>query len=161
MKTMRFQFRLLLVTMLFSVLTFSCSQDNQIAPDNGSKLQTNEQAYKNIMNARANYSGIPFEITKVEKVGNTLKIDVEGGCTEANYKIVWNGILLTSYPEQTHLVVSYENNSDETCTDSKKFTLEVDMEKLFGRTDIVVHVANGSKVKGVSVDPDGAVSNQP
>ena len=30
-----------------------------------------------------------------------------------------------------------------------------------GRTDIVVYVANGSKVKDVSVDPDGAVTNQP
>lgn len=158
---MRFQFRLLIVTILFSVLAFSCSQDNQIAPDNGSKLQTNEQVYKNIMNARANYNGTTFEITKVEKLGNILKIDVKGGCSEANYKIVWNGILLTSYPEQTHLVVNYENNSGETCTDSKTFTLEVDMEKLFGRTDIIVHVANGSKVKDLTVDPNGTVTNKP
>ncbi len=53
MKMMKFQIRLVLVTMLFSVLAFSCSQDNQITPaDKNSKLQTNEQEYNSILNAR-------------------------------------------------------------------------------------------------------------
>lgn len=157
---MKFQIRLLLVTMLMSVLAFSCSQDNQITPDTKSKLQTNEQEYNRIVSARSTYSGTTFEITKVTRDGNLLKIDVEGGCNEANYKIVWNGIALMSYPMQTGIVLSYEDKPGETCTDSKKFTLEVDMLKLFGTTEMIVHVANGSKVKDISVDPDGSVSNR-
>lgn len=159
---MKFQIRLLLVTMLMSVLAFSCSQDNQITPDPGtkSKLQTNEQEYYRIVSARSMYSGTTFEITKVTRDGNLLKIDVEGGCNEANYKIVWSGIALMSYPMQTGIVLSYEDKPGETCTDSKKFTLEVDMLKLFGTTEMIVHVANGSKVKDISVDPDGSVSNR-
>lgn len=161
MKMMKFQIRLVLVTMLLSVLAFSCSQDNQITPtDKNSKLQTNEQEYNRILNARTTYSGTTFEITKVTRDGNLLKIDVEGGCNEANYKIVWSGIALMSYPMQTGIVLNYEDKPGETCTDSKKFTLEVDMLKLFGTTDIIVHVANGSKVKDVSVDPDGSVSDR-
>lgn len=160
MKMMRTQIRLLLVTMLLSVLAFSCSQDNKIEPDKSSKLQTNEQEYNKILSARSTYSGTTFEITKVTREGDVMKIDVEGGCDQANYKIVWNGIALLSYPMQTGIVVNYEDTPGETCTDKKKFTLEVDMLKLFGTTDIIVHVANGSKVKDISVDPDGSVSNR-
>ena len=154
------QIRLLLVTTLLSVLAFSCSQDNHIEPDKNSKLQTNEQEYHKIINARSTYSGTTFEITKVTREGNLMKIDVEGGCDEANYKIVWSGIALMSYPMQTGIVVNYEDKPGEICTDKKKFTLEVDMLKLFGTTDIILHVANGSKVKDISVDPDGAVSDR-
>jgi hypothetical protein len=160
MKMMKFQIRLLLVTMLFSVLAFSCSQDNKIEPDKNSKLQTNKQEYDKILTARSTYSGTTFEITKVTREGNLMKIDVEGGCNEANYKIVWDGIALLSFPMQAAIVVSYEDTPGETCTDPKKFTLEVDILKLFGTTDVIVHVANGSKVKDISVDPDGSVSNR-
>ncbi|RFS14985.1 hypothetical protein D0T08_18045 [Emticicia sp. C21] len=160
MKMMRTQIRLLIVTLLLSVLAFSCSQDNKIEPDKNSKLQTNEQEYHKIINARSTYSGTTFEITKVTREGDLMKIDVEGGCDIANYKIVWSGIALMSYPMQTGIVVNYEDKVGETCTDKKKFTLEVDMLKLFGTTDIIVHVANGSKVKDISVDPDGSVSNR-
>lgn len=160
MKMMKFQIRLVLVTMLLSVLAFSCSQDNQITPASKSKLQTNEEEYNKIINARATYSGTTFEITKVTREGDLMKIDVQGGCNEANYKIVWSGIALMSFPMQTGIVVNYESTPGETCTANNKYTLEVDMLKLFGTTDIIVHVANGSKVKDISVDPDGSVSNR-
>src|SRR6218665_813879 len=160
MKMMKFQIRLLLVTLLLSVLAFSCSQDNQIVPDKSSRLQTNEQEYNKIINTRSTYSGTTFEITKVTREGDIMKIDVEGGCSEDNYKIVWSGIALMSYPMQTGIVVNYEDNAEVTCTGNMKFTLEVDMLKLFGTTDIIVHVANGSKVKDISVDPDGSVSDR-
>ena len=154
------QIRLLLVTLLFSVLAFSCSQENKIEPDKSSKLQTNEQEYNKIIKARSTYSGTTFEITKVTREGNLMKIDVEGGCDVANYKIVWSGVALMSWPMQTGIVVNYEDTPGVTCTDKKKFTLEVDMLKLFGTTEIIVHVANGSKVKDISVDPDGSVSDR-
>ncbi len=161
MKKTTFQLSILLTAICCTLLMFSCRQENDITPDkNGElQLQTNEAEYKRLMNARTTYTGTSFEITGVSRTNKLLRIDVEGGCELSGFKLVWDGTMLLSYPAQTRLVLVYEGKTD--CKAGLKHTLDVDMEKFFGETNLIVHVANGSKVADVSINPDGSVTNQP
>lgn len=161
--TMKLQVRLLFLALLGAFVMVACNRNNNVAPEkeDGFQLQTNSEEYTKLVNARTEYKGTPFEIKSVTRDGDILKISVEGGCLESDYKIVWDGILMESYPEQARLVVYHEQTQNVQCLVIGKFTLEVDMKKLFGRTGVIVHVANGSQVKDVTINPDGSVTDKP
>jgi hypothetical protein len=146
---------------LLLLLSFAaCNHDNQnVKPDPGSELNGD---YERIMKARADSHGVPFEISNIVLTGNTLAIDVKGGCSADDFKTIWNGLIFESYPQQIHLVVANESNNDA-CEPKGSYTLQVDLKKLIGDsfnpTDFVVTVSNGSKVADTVVDENGSVSN--
>ncbi|MGG7665194.1 hypothetical protein [Dyadobacter sp. BHUBP1] len=146
-------------------VSFSCNRENNISPnpDEGLLVQTNGAEYSKLMAGRETFDGTPFEITKVTREGNTLKIDVTGGGGIENYKIVWDGSLMLSYPMQARLVVAYNTPDGAQDTALHNYTLEMDLQKLFGTTanasEVIVHVANGSKKQDKVVDPNGSTSN--
>ncbi|WP_353719860.1 hypothetical protein [Dyadobacter sp. 676] len=146
-------------------VSFSCNRENNISPDpdGGPLVQTNGAEYSKLMAGRETFDGTPFEITKVTREGNSLKIDVTGGGGIENYKIVWDGSLMLSYPMQARLVVAYNTPDGAQDTAMHDYTLEVDLQKLFGNaanaSEVIVHVANGSKKQDKVVDPNGSTSN--
>ncbi|MNL75520.1 hypothetical protein D3C87_2013410 [compost metagenome] len=87
---------------------------------------------------------------------------MKGGCSADDFKTIWNGEILESYPQQINLVVANESNNDG-CDPKGSYTLQVDLKKLIGDsfnpTDFVVRVSNGSKVADKVVDEKGSVSN--
>ncbi|GGH32289.1 hypothetical protein ACN9ML_10650 [Dyadobacter endophyticus] len=147
--------------LLLSLLSFvACDHNNQnVKPDPGSELNGD---YERIMKSRADSRGVPFEIPNIVLTGNTLAIDVKGGCSADDFKTIWNGEILESYPQQINLVVANESNNDG-CDPKGSYTLQVDLKKLIGDsfnpTDFVVRVSNGSKVADKVVDEKGSVSN--
>jgi len=147
--------------LLLSLLTIgACNHNNQnVKPDPGSELNGD---YERIMKSRADSHGVPFEISKIVLTGNTLAIDVKGGCSADDFKTIWNGLIFESYPQQINLVVANESNNDA-CEPKGSYTLQVDLKKLIGDsfnpTDFVVTVSNGSKVADKVVDENGNVSN--
>ncbi|MFD2569268.1 hypothetical protein ACFSUS_01400 [Spirosoma soli] len=147
-----------------STALISCNHANEATPKqpSGTATQTNQAEYQRLMNARQQYTGVTFDITSVQRQGDVLTIQVKGGCSADNYKVVWNGYLMQSYPMQTNLVVAYEGNSN--CSTPGAYTLTVDLKALLGSvaspSETQVQVSNGSKVKDVVVDPSGVVSNK-
>lgn len=155
------------ITLLLTVLTisFACNKENNIAPepDNGLLVQTNLDEYNRLMAARETFNGTPFEIKNVDRTGNTLKIQVAGAGGIENYKVVWDGSLMLSYPMQARLVVGYDAPDGAQDAMLHDYTLEVDLQKLFGSaadaSEVIVHVSNGSKKQDTVVDPNGSTSN--
>lgn len=156
------------VAFLFLVVlsvSFSCNRENNIppGPEGGPLVQTNRDEYSKLMAGRENFDGTPFEITKVTREGNSLKIDVTGGGGIEHYKVVWDGSLMLSYPMQARLVVAYNTPDGVQDAAMHDYTLEVDLQKLFGNSanaaEVIVHVANGSKKQDKVVDPNGSSSN--
>ncbi|MBO9611239.1 MAG: hypothetical protein J7619_01020 [Dyadobacter sp.] len=147
--------------LLLSLLSFgACDHNNEnVKPDPGNELKGD---YERIMKGRADSKGVPFEISKIVLTGNTLAIDVAGGCSADDFKTIWNGVVLLSYPQQINLVVANESNNDS-CQPKGSYTLQVDLKKLIGDsfnpTDFMVTVSNGSKVADKVVDENGNVSN--
>ncbi|KAA0992287.1 hypothetical protein [Dyadobacter aurulentus] len=164
MKT-QFSQRTTLLLLLVLFISFSCNKENNIAPepDNGLLIQTNRDEYNKLMAARETFDGTPFEIKNVDRTGNTLKIHVTGAGGIENYKVVWDGSLMLSYPMQARLVVGYDTPDGVQDAMMHDYTLEVDLQKLFGSaadaSDVIVHVSNGSKKQDTTVDPDGSTSS--
>lgn len=146
-------------------VSFSCNRENNISPDphEGPLVQTNGAEYSKLMAGREAFDGTPFEITKVTREGNALKINVTGGGGIEHYKVVWDGSLMLSYPMQARLVVAYDTPDGAQDAAMHDYTLEVDLQKLFGKeinpSEVVVHVANGSKKQDKVDDPNGSTSN--
>ncbi|MCF2501958.1 hypothetical protein L0663_01090 [Dyadobacter sp. CY107] len=164
MKT-QFSQRITLLLLLVLAISFSCNRENNIAPeqDLGLLIQTNSGEYNKLMAARETFDGTPFEIKEVVRTGNTLKIQVTGAGGIENYKVVWDGLLLESYPMQAKLVVGYDVPDGVQDAMLHNYTLEVDLQKLFGSvanaSDVTVQVSNGSKKQDTVVDPDGSTSS--
>ncbi|CAG5018412.1 hypothetical protein DYBT9275_05996 [Dyadobacter sp. CECT 9275] len=162
MKT-KFIIRFVFLALSAAVFTFSCNQENTVAPDGDAFLQTSAEKYNKLMTARETFKGTPFEIDGVEREANILKINVSGAGGIENYKIVWDGILMESYPMMTRLVVSYDLPDGVQTTVINHYTLTVDLQKLFGGSvdaaDVNVQVSNGSKEDDKVIDPDGNVSS--
>jgi len=158
---------LMRITLLLFVLaiSFACNKENNIAPepDSGPLVQTNRDEYNKLMAARETFDGTPFEIKSIDRTGNTLKIQVTGAGNIDNYKVVWDGSLMLSYPMQARLVVGYDAPDGVHDAMLHDYTLEVDLQKLFGSaanaSEVIVHVSNGSKKQDTVVDPNGSVSN--
>ncbi len=158
---------LMRITLLLFILaiSFACNKENNIAPelDNGLLVQTNRNEYQRLMAARETFDGTPFEIKNIERTRNTLKIQVTGAGGIENYKVVWDGLLLESYPMQAKLVVGYDVPNGVQDAMLHDYTLEVDLQKLFGSTanasEVIVYVSNGSKKQDTTVDPNGSTSS--
>ena len=158
---------LMRITLLLFILaiSFACNKENKIAPEpgNGLLVQTNRNEYQRLKAARETFAGTPFEIKNVERTGNTLKIQVTGVGGIENYKVVWDGLLLESYPMQAKLVVGYDVPNGVQDAMLHDYTLEVDLQKLFGSTanasEVIVYVSNGSKKQDTTVDPNGSTSS--
>jgi hypothetical protein len=163
MKTL-FSQRVRLLFLFVLAISFSCNRENNVAPGPDLDfLQTSGKEYQRLMAERETFEGTPFEIQKVVREGNILKIDISGAGGIDNYKVVWDGVLLESFPMQANLVVGYDAPDGVQDAMLHNYTLEVDLQKLFGSaanaSDVTVQVSNGSKKQDTVIDPDGSTSS--
>lgn len=160
MGRINFSMRFLPAIIFIALMTFSCNQENKISPGPGSDLQTNQEEYKKLIQARIDYDGAVFEIAEIKRTDDVISIIIEGKGNADDYKIVWSGIFLESFPMITGLVVAYEGESQSGA--SGRHTLTVDLKKLFGEhvnpDHVTVNVSNGSKPVDNAVDPNGVVT---
>lgn len=135
---------------LLLVAAYSCSKDdntngdnlNALIPPSGHKLSysANKSLYSKADTTRKNGDGnkvsAPFQIDKVKKEGDILKVTVSfsGGCSEHTFKVIWSGQILLTDPCQINLILTH-NDQDDTCTENVTETLEIDLKKLFGDAD--------------------------
>ncbi|WAC14114.1 hypothetical protein [Dyadobacter pollutisoli] len=154
----------LLATATF--LLFACS-DKDAAPLGDPKellVQTNAEEFARLIAAREKHEGSIFEIKALKREGNILKVTVEGPGGVDNYKVVWSGILLESYPMQTGIVVAYSRLGEVQHEAIMTHELTIDLQELFGPNidpkDVTVNVSNGSQPIDSSIDPNGTVSSK-
>ncbi len=109
-----------------------------------------------------NYSDA-FEIEKVERTGNLLNVTLayRGNCEINKFDVIWDGILLESWPMQTRLIIK---RSASNCDDKelKKEILSIDLVELIGDKVLVegtvFYVSNGSKTPD-EANADAVVTN--
>lgn len=109
-----------------------------------------------------NYSDA-FEIEKVERTGNLLNITLsyQGNCETNKFDVIWDGILLESWPMQTQLIIK---RSVSNCDDKgvKKEILSIDLVELIDDKVLVegtiFYVSNGSKTPD-EANADAVVTN--
>jgi hypothetical protein len=162
----------LLAIMLFLGLSLmNCRKSKQALiepPASNVKTQNSALEYANLMNARANFKGYPFDILEIKRTDNILKIMVEGGCDTQAYKVIWDGVINFTEPANpnmvlgsTNLIISHEPISQVQCLAIMKHTIEIDLKKLLGNaytSSINVLISNASKVEDKIVDPKGVVT---
>jgi hypothetical protein len=145
------------------VFVYACSPESVTSDAQGADaVIVNAAEYSQVMNARMNMPtplSAAFEILTVERVGSMLKIELTGGCEVSNYKVIWDGKVMESHPEQINLVVVYENTSNDECI-AVTHNLVVNLSALLGLDagGMMVNLYNGSKVRGFVVDENGIVA---
>jgi hypothetical protein len=154
--------RFLFISFFAIVLLMSCEQPET---DSGAEealdvnLLKSPDKYADILANREQQSMQTFTIEDVKREGDLLKINVKGGCSASAFKIIWDGAIMLSYPEQVNLVLTHESDQDG-CDNTNTFLITVDLSKIFGThnpSDVIVNIANGSKKEDKSLNPNGSV----
>ncbi|MEO6283197.1 MAG: hypothetical protein ABIN80_23980 [Dyadobacter sp.] len=166
MKQIKITASSLFLFVVATFLLFACN-DKDAAPLGDPKelqLQTNAEEFARLLAAREKHEGPTFEIKNLKREGNVLKIIVEGPGSVASYKVVWDGVLLESYPAQARIVLAYSQTGEVEHTAILTHELTVDLKELFGPNidpkDVTVNVSNGSQPIDTAIDPNGSVSNK-
>ena len=165
MKNVRQTIQLLAFFAVIILISSCSSKVTEPNPDSNSfAFEKDSKEYAKILATRSTTNDKEkFEIKEIKKEGDKLQIVVTGGCNINNYKVVWNGVILESYPAMINLVVVFQQSSEIECMAILDHTLELDLKKTLGEwynpKDYHIIVSNGSKVADKLVDPDGNVSD--
>jgi hypothetical protein len=166
MKNIKITIQSLFLVVVTAFLLFACNDKD--APPLGDpkelQVQTNAEEFARLLAAREQHEGPTFEIKDLKRDGNILKITVEGPGSVASYKVVWDGVLLESYPAQARIVLAYSRTGEIQHEAILTHELTIDLKELFGPNidpaDVTVHVSNGSQPIDTTIDPNGSVSNK-
>ncbi|PHQ56035.1 MAG: hypothetical protein COC16_04035 [Lutibacter sp.] len=150
------------------ILSTSCSNTgNDIEPEKLGKVNliANKQAYENAESNRENGTGNelsdPFSIESVERIGNILKVKVTytGGCEKHTFDLLWNEVVILTYPCQINLILTHNANGDK-CEAQITEIIEIDLDEFISGGEYtttcnlnVFSVLNGSD------NPDGIVTS--
>lgn len=158
---MKTTLRCLILITTFGLLFLGCKKSEKNSETNlEENLLKSPKKYESLISKRSDGTGT-FSITDIKRNGNILTVSVTGGCKPENFKFVWNGLILLSYPAQIHLVL--HNDNPESCGTENQFNLTVDVSKIVSNNDsdkYIFHVANGSVKRDTSLNPDGSVSSK-
>lgn len=152
-------FVMLLITtagLLFSCEKSEKSQDETLDVN----LIKSPDKFAELMEKRTNESGT-FTIEDIKRNADILTISVKGGCKAEDFRVVWDGVILLSYPGQIRLLLN--NEATDGCANENKFSISVNLSKILGNRDpkdFVFHVANGSVKQDKSLNPNGTVSTK-
>ena len=116
--------------------------------------------YEQLLAKRSNTEG-SFSIEDIKRNGDILTISVKGGCAEDDFQMVWDGLILTTYPSIVRLVL--HNTASKGCDKDNRLNVEVNLSKIIGKhafKDYVFQVSNGSVKQDHSLNPDGSVSSK-
>lgn len=91
-----------------------------------------------------------FEITNIARKDSTLYITVSysATCEDANFDIVWDGIVTLSYPQTINLFLKLSAKNCSLSGDKKESSLEIDLAEFIGdnalSSETVFRVLNAS-----------------
>jgi hypothetical protein len=145
--------------LIFLLLTSSCKKsESEVMLDKN--LLRSAAKYNQIFNNRSDGEG-SFTIEDVKREENVMTIHVKGGCSTDDFQVIWDGVILESYPGQVRLIL--HNTTQNNCGKEKKLNIRIDLSKIIGNQDpkhLVFHVANGSVKQLKSLNPNGSVSSE-
>ena len=151
---------LVLVTPLFLMSACDPSQDTQLGDPVAldANLLKSPKLFESALQERSRVQSNVFKIQDVSRIGDDLVIDLKGGSTAEDFKVIWNGEVLLSYPAMLHLVVVYEGDERDFDPETE-LSIKVNLNRITpGYTDasqFVFHVYNGSAVAKTVLDPNG------
>lgn len=123
----------------------------------------NAEMYNNAQKLRSKDYSSAFDIEKVERDGKMLNVTLAylGKCEINKFDVIWDGILMESWPMQTLLIIK---RSASNCDDSmlKKEVLSIDLMEFIGDKALVegtvFYISNGSKTPDEE-NADSVVTN--
>jgi hypothetical protein len=87
----------------------------------------------------------PVFLNSLSVSGSLMDIDIgySGGCADHDFRVCWDGIALTSFPQQIGLDLSHDANGD-LCEAFFDVTMQVDLSSIVGTTPTVVSMLGDS-----------------
>jgi hypothetical protein len=154
---------------MFFLMIVSCSKDssgnNKVLDKGNYTFLTSAQDFNQAkLNRSEDYSSA-FEIVKVEKAGDTLSITVSflKGCEVNKFEIIWNGIIMETYPSTITLFVKRNTSTCGSPGDITTQVLSVNLKECIGDESLIkeatILLSNASKKTGTD-NADIAISNR-
>lgn len=155
-----------LLTVFFAALWFGACENKQIEKESTvdtieATVKADESEYRSLLQGRESYEGEVFDLKKVEREGHLLRLFVEGPCDIEAYSVNWDGVINFSEPAIANLAVGYTAKSQIQCLAFMTYTIEVDLQKAFGKNypeNLIVNVINASKKQDVRIDGNGTTT---
>lgn len=164
------------ITMLAVLLLFlgSCSKDTtnndrsndtQVLDKGSYTFQKSAVTYNEAKEKRSEEYSAPFEISKIERVGDSLNITLSylQGCEESKFDVIWDGIVNFTYPATIVLIVKRSTGNCGALGDTIKQVLSIDLVECIGDSSFIkdanILVSNASK-KPNSDNSDVIISNK-
>jgi len=157
--------KLNLLVAVFSVLLFSsCKKSQRPAEKDPVVLDENliksPKEFASTLLERETAKNV-FSIQTISRRDNLLTIVVKGGSTAEDFQVIWQGIIMESYPMQTRLILRYKGD-DASFDQEREIPVKVNLQKLLGTdynaSDFIFHVENGSTPAKISLNPNGSTS---
>ncbi len=151
-------------------ITASCKKESSETLQDSAKANFNflksAQASNEADQLRSSTYSASFEITKVERIKDMLyvKVTFQGNCAENQFEVIWNGLVLESYPE---IIILYLKRTSTNCSDATVYystsrVLTLDMTQSLGDAALAqratIILCNASK-KAKTENSDITVSN--
>jgi hypothetical protein len=168
---MKNMFITMTLTALF-LMTGSCSKDLSNNSNDTQALEKGNytflksaQAYNEAIQNRSEVYSASFDISKVERIGDTLNITVSflQGCEVSKFEVVWNGITMMTYPATIALIVKRSTSNCGSLGDTVKQVLSINLTECIGDASLVkdanILVSNASKRPGTD-NADIPISNR-
>src|SRR5690554_176158 len=159
--------RVIFFAIIFSAVTISlgltsCDNDTEIKDPNPFTLQKenytflkNSNYYLEVQKNRSPEYSDPFEIEDVQRIDKEMHIEVSfpAGCASNNFEIIWDGVVMESYPPQTRLFVKRTAGNCNKSDEREHRVLVIDLEEIFVKLrqgdpnlqDAIFIVSNASK----------------
>ena len=141
------------------------SKDAQILDKGTYSFLKSAKIYNEANQNRSEDYSASFDISKVERIGDTLNVTVSflQGCEVSKFEVIWNGTIMESYPEMTILFVKRTTDNCGTQSDTISQVLSINLPEIIEdkalaqRINIIV--SNASK-KPNSDNADIPISNK-
>lgn len=152
----------ILVGLLVLSFAYSCKKSEQQKEEMvlDKNLLKSANKYEQLLDKRSEAEGT-FSIADIKRNGDMLTISINGGCSAEDFQIVWDGVILLSYPGQVRLIL--HNTSSKDCGKETQLNIQVNLSRIIGKhdpKDYVFQVSNGSIYQDKSLNPDGSVSSR-
>lgn len=145
----------------------SCSKEKAVIADPENRQVIKDKAiFDSYMKARTPATQPSyFELKEIKRANGILTIKIWGDCDKEDYKVVWDGAVMESFPMQINLLIAYDRPKDLVCDASlHEHPLEVNLKELIGDgfkdSDYIVHILNGSQEKDKTSNPNGTVTDK-
>ncbi len=166
MKTKTYKFLIFSIFSSILLISIACDKKKEsILETEVSRrwILSDFEKYETFMQERQNFKkGTYFDILDINRNGNKLKINVEGGCNTAAYKIYWNGKLDFSKSLVANLMIAYESDIAIKCEKPlTKHSIDVDLYTIIGKEyepNMSVLISNSTKVSDKLIDAKGVVT---